>query len=136
MVLRLKLMASFLVVLVCTAAWLHMVLIPRLLRYALVHNHPIFLLQQFQLSIIKLTSLLVIFFNHQFCFFKATVAGGKEEPFRMTNTMAFMFESCLMPRICPWALQSPSIDHDYYQCWVGLRSHFSPEKTSDDSQKI
>lgn len=69
--------------------------------------------------------------------FEATIARGKDAgPFRITNTMAFMFESCLMPRICPWALDSPSIDHDYYQCWVGLRSHFSREEASDESQTI
>ncbi|KAL6196585.1 hypothetical protein ACLB2K_032199 [Fragaria x ananassa] len=31
-------------------------------------------------------------------------------------------------RICSWALESPFIDHDYYQCWIGLRSHFTGTK--------
>ncbi|GKC10222.1 homogentisate 1,2-dioxygenase [Tanacetum coccineum] len=56
----------------------------------------------------------------------ATIARGSDvAPHRIKDTMAFMFESCLMPRICPWALDSPSIDHDYYQCWIGLKSHFN-----------
>lgn len=83
-------------------------------------------------------SYLVIFFNHHF-FSQATIAHGKNadaEPFRIANTMAFMFESCLIPRICLWALESPFIDRDYYQCWVGLRSHFSQEEANDESQKI
>lgn len=54
--------------------------------------------------------------------------GADAGPFRITDTMAFMFESCLIPRICSWALESPYRDHDYYQCWIGLRSHFSLEE--------
>ncbi|GJU65723.1 homogentisate 1,2-dioxygenase [Tanacetum coccineum] len=58
--------------------------------------------------------------------YEATIARGSDvAPHRIKDTMAFMFESCLMPRICPWALDSPSIDHDYYQCWIGLKSHFN-----------
>ncbi|KAL6554190.1 hypothetical protein OROMI_019863 [Orobanche minor] len=57
--------------------------------------------------------------------YEATIALGNEAgPCRISNTMAFMFESCLMPRVCPWALESPYMDHDYYQCWIGLKSHF------------
>lgn len=54
--------------------------------------------------------------------------GADAGPFRITDTMAFMFESCLIPRVCSWVLESPHRDHDYYQCWIGLRSHFSPEE--------
>lgn len=46
-------------------------------------------------------------------------------PSKLTGTMAFMFESALIPRVCHWALESPFLDHDYYQCWIGLKSHFS-----------
>lgn len=57
---------------------------------------------------------------------QATIARGNEAgPHRISDTMAFMFESCLIPRICSWALESPFIDRDYYQCWIGLRSHFT-----------
>lgn len=67
---------------------------------------------------------------------QATVACGNEAaPYKITDTMAFMFESCLIPRICPWALESPAIDHDYYQCWTGLRSHFSSEITDNGSNE-
>ncbi|KAK3030264.1 hypothetical protein RJ639_039847 [Escallonia herrerae] len=66
--------------------------------------------------------------------YEATIALGNEAgPQRITDTMAFMFESCLVPRICPWALESPFLDHDYYQCWIGLRSHFRREATDDRS---
>lgn len=57
---------------------------------------------------------------------QATIAQGNDAgPYKITNTMAFMFESALIPRICKWAVESPSVDHDYYQCWIGLKSHFS-----------
>ncbi|PKI37681.1 hypothetical protein CRG98_041974 [Punica granatum] len=64
--------------------------------------------------------------------YEATIAQGNEAgPHKLTDTMAFMFESCLIPRVCPWALDSPAIDPDYYKCWIGLKSHFSPEGTKD-----
>lgn len=73
----------------------------------------------------------------QFFFFfltQATIARGSEAgPYKITDTMAFMFESCLIPRICPWALESPFMDHDYYRCWIGLRSHFSYEEADNES---
>ncbi|KAK1320058.1 Homogentisate 1,2-dioxygenase [Acorus calamus] len=60
--------------------------------------------------------------------FEATIAHGKgADPFRIKDTMAFMFESYLIPRVCPWVLDSPYLDCDYYQCWIGLKSHFSSE---------
>ncbi|KAG6637238.1 hypothetical protein I3843_11G161000 [Carya illinoinensis] len=59
--------------------------------------------------------------------YEGTIARGNEAgPCRIADTMAFMFESSLIPRICPWALDSPFMDPDYYQCWLGLRSHFKP----------
>ncbi|KAI6687241.1 hypothetical protein NL676_024069 [Syzygium grande] len=61
--------------------------------------------------------------------YEATITRGNEAgPHRITNTMAFMFESCLIPQVCHWALDSPSVDPDYYQCWIGLRSHFEGMK--------
>ncbi|XP_010537038.1 PREDICTED: homogentisate 1,2-dioxygenase [Tarenaya hassleriana] len=58
--------------------------------------------------------------------YEATIARANEMvPSKITDTMAFMFESSLIPRVCNWALESPVLDHDYYQCWIGLKSHFS-----------
>lgn len=75
---------------------------------------------------------LTIFFF--FFLTQATIARGSEAgPCKITDTMAFMFESCLIPRICPWALESPFMDRDYYQCWIGLRSHFSYEEADNES---
>lgn len=64
---------------------------------------------------------------------QATVALGNEVgPRKITNTMAFMFESSLIPRVCHWALESRYLDDDYYQCWIGLRSHFTHEPAGDE----
>ncbi|KAF7046852.1 hypothetical protein CFC21_055848 [Triticum aestivum] len=64
--------------------------------------------------------------------YEATISklGGPEAntPTRLSGTLAFMFESALIPRVCRWALESPSRDLDYYQCWIGLKSHFSHGK--------
>jgi homogentisate 1,2-dioxygenase len=62
--------------------------------------------------------------------YEATISrlgGDANEPSRLRGTLAFMFESALIPRVCRWALESPSRDLDYYQCWIGLKSHFSHE---------
>lgn len=64
-------------------------------------------------------------------FLQATIAQGHDAgPHKITDTLAFMFESCLIPRICLWAVESPSVDHEYYQCWIGLKSHFSQDVNS------
>ncbi|CAI9088739.1 OLC1v1023161C2 [Oldenlandia corymbosa var. corymbosa] len=65
--------------------------------------------------------------------YEATIALGNDAgPKKIENTMAFMFESCLIPRVCAWALESPAMDHDYYQCWIGLKSHFAHEGLMDN----
>ncbi|XP_075671122.1 homogentisate 1,2-dioxygenase [Castanea sativa] len=69
--------------------------------------------------------------------YEATIARGDEAgPHKITDTMAFMFESCLIPRVCSWALESPLMDRDYYHCWIGLRSHFTGEGTDMKSLSI
>ncbi|KAI4322984.1 hypothetical protein L6164_022629 [Bauhinia variegata] len=66
--------------------------------------------------------------------YEATIARGNDAgPTKLAGTMAFMFESSLIPRICQWALESPFMDHDYYQCWIGLRSHFTVKETCPES---
>lgn len=52
------------------------------------------------------------------------------------DTLAFMFETHLTPRVTPAAMGSPSIDRDYYKCWMGLKSHFqAPAKPEDEAEK-
>uniref|UniRef100_A0A7N1A8Y0 homogentisate 1,2-dioxygenase n=1 Tax=Kalanchoe fedtschenkoi TaxID=63787 RepID=A0A7N1A8Y0_KALFE len=62
--------------------------------------------------------------------FESTIALGDDMgPRRESGTLSFMFESALIPRICPWALESPAMDHDYLQHWIGMKSHFNRELT-------
>ncbi|XP_020592921.1 homogentisate 1,2-dioxygenase [Phalaenopsis equestris] len=58
---------------------------------------------------------------------KAIERGEDAGPYKIKDTLAFMFESSLLPHICTWSLESPCRDADYYQCWIGLKSHFSAE---------
>ncbi|XP_057539399.1 homogentisate 1,2-dioxygenase isoform X2 [Amaranthus tricolor] len=65
--------------------------------------------------------------------YEATIARQENAgPYKITETMAFMFESYLIPRVCHWALESPFLDRDYYQCWIGLQSHFRKQDCSKD----
>lgn len=49
------------------------------------------------------------------------------------DTLAFMFESCMIPRVTFRALESPKRDQDYYKGWIGLRSHFDPTNIKGSS---
>ena len=51
---------------------------------------------------------------------------GELQPRKLDNTLAFMFES--RHRFIPTAaaLASPALDHDYADCWAGLKDQFKP----------
>jgi homogentisate 1,2-dioxygenase len=50
------------------------------------------------------------------------------KPTRVADgTMAFMFESYYLFHITDEA-QKRNVDHDYYKCWTGLKSHFDASK--------
>ena len=55
-------------------------------------------------------------------FEKASTA--KLEPVKMTNTLAFMFESCLPQRITRYAAEHPKRQSNYSDCWKPLQRHF------------
>ena len=47
------------------------------------------------------------------------------KPVKLDNTLAFMFETCLLFRIYKKALgECMDMDEDYWKCWQGLKSHF------------
>lgn len=49
-----------------------------------------------------------------------------QQPQRLpSDTLAFMFEVNAIPRVTAQALSSPCVDQQYYECWEGLRSHFT-----------
>ncbi len=49
-------------------------------------------------------------------------------PRHVADTMAFMFESRHILRPTRYALESPLLQHDYFECWQGLQKHFDPRR--------
>jgi len=46
-------------------------------------------------------------------------------PARITETMAFMFETRVVIRPTRFALESAQLQSEYFRCWQGLRKHFT-----------
>jgi homogentisate 1,2-dioxygenase len=53
---------------------------------------------------------------------RATAAELK--PQYLDNTLAFMFETQLVVRPTKFALETKILQHEYYECWQGLKKHF------------
>src|SRR5215212_11868369 len=53
----------------------------------------------------------------------ASNAGLK--PVKLTNTLAFMFETRFRQRITRYAAELPTRQDDYMDCWKGLKKHFN-----------
>jgi homogentisate 1,2-dioxygenase len=47
------------------------------------------------------------------------------KPVKYENTLAFMFESRYVIRPTRFALETPTLQKDYWRCWQGLQKHFS-----------
>ncbi|MBC7797095.1 MAG: homogentisate 1,2-dioxygenase, partial [Pyrinomonadaceae bacterium] len=48
------------------------------------------------------------------------------KPQKLADTMAFMFESRYIIRPTKFALETESLQSDYYQCWQNLKKNFKP----------
>ncbi|MBV8436288.1 MAG: homogentisate 1,2-dioxygenase [Silvibacterium sp.] len=46
------------------------------------------------------------------------------KPQYLGNTMAFMFETQFVVRPTKFALETKILQHEYYECWQGLKKHF------------
>jgi homogentisate 1,2-dioxygenase len=46
------------------------------------------------------------------------------KPQYLDNTLAFMFETRLVIHPTKYAMESPALQRDYYQCWQGLKKNF------------
>jgi homogentisate 1,2-dioxygenase len=57
---------------------------------------------------------------------KASTAELK--PVKLDDTLAFMFETRFVCKPTKWALETADLQHDYYECWQGLKKHFDPKK--------
>jgi len=55
---------------------------------------------------------------------------GKAElkPVKLDNTLAFMFETGLPVRPTKFALETKILQHEYFECWQGLKKHFKGPK--------
>jgi len=58
--------------------------------------------------------------------FERATASDTDTPHRITDTMAFMFETPGVIRPTRHAAESALLQHDYYTCWQGLKKHFNP----------
>ena len=50
------------------------------------------------------------------------------KPVKLENTLAFMFETGLPVRPTKFALETKILQHEYYECWQGLKKHFREPK--------
>ncbi|HTF72421.1 MAG TPA: homogentisate 1,2-dioxygenase [Edaphobacter sp.] len=51
------------------------------------------------------------------------------KPQYLDNTLAFMFETQLVVRPTEFAMSTSILQHEYYECWQGLKRHFKPGST-------
>lgn len=50
------------------------------------------------------------------------------KPNKVEDTMAFMFETRDVIKPTRFALTSPTLQKNYYQCWMDIKKHFNPEQ--------
>ena len=51
-------------------------------------------------------------------------SGAELKPQYIDGTLAFMFETRLPVRPTRFALETKILQHEYYECWQGLKKHF------------
>lgn len=60
--------------------------------------------------------------------FDKASAADTSVPHKVSDTMAFMFETRRVIRPTRFALESPQLQRDYADCWQGLRKQFDPAR--------
>ncbi|MGH8124085.1 MAG: homogentisate 1,2-dioxygenase domain-containing protein, partial [Rudaea sp.] len=60
-------------------------------------------------------------------FAKASVA-DTSRPDHIVDTMAFMFETRYVINPTRLALESPTLQHEYLECWQGLTKNFDASR--------
>lgn len=53
---------------------------------------------------------------------------GEQKPVKMTNTLAFMFETRFPQRVTAHAASVPTLQTNYADCWKGLEKRFDPTR--------
>ena len=66
-------------------------------------------------------------------FERATAAELK--PQYLANTLAFMFETQLVVRPTEFAMNTRILQHEYFECWQGLKKHFKSEAKAPSKKK-
>ena len=51
---------------------------------------------------------------------------------KLTNTLAFMFETRFRQRVTKYAAELDTLQDNYIDCWSGLKKHFNPNKREPD----
>ena len=54
------------------------------------------------------------------------------KPHRLSNTLAFMFETRFPQHVTRWAAEAPTLQKSYPGVWHGLRKHFRPDRPEWD----
>ncbi len=56
-----------------------------------------------------------------------SAATAELKPQYLANTLAFMFETQLVVRPTEFAMNTRILQHEYFECWQGLKKHFNAE---------
>lgn len=59
--------------------------------------------------------------------YEKAVKADTTRPQKVSDTMAFMFETRLTYHPTKQALEAPELDREYFECWQGLEKHFDPD---------
>ncbi len=62
--------------------------------------------------------------------FEKAVAVDTSKPQHVTDTMAFMFETCRVIRPVRQAMEAKELQAEYHACWQGIEKHFDPSAAS------
>ena len=54
------------------------------------------------------------------------------KPVKLTNTLAFMFETRFRQRVTKYAAELDTLQDNYIDCWTGLNKRFNPNKREPD----
>jgi homogentisate 1,2-dioxygenase len=55
-------------------------------------------------------------------------ASAELKPQYLADTLAFMFETQLVVRPTEFAMNTRILQHEYFECWQGLKKHFAAEE--------
>ncbi len=53
------------------------------------------------------------------------------KPVYLDNTLAFMFETQLVVRPTEFAMNTRILQHEYFECWQGLKKRFAPQAVAE-----